>query len=62
MIWIWSIVIDTPLVQILAPYLDFEGAKTLYVLQVLILECGGHWRFLTGVWDLYLDLDLGSCL
>ena len=33
----------------LALYLDFEGAKNIYVLEVLIWGFGGHWRFLTGV-------------
>ena len=34
---------------ILALYLDFEGSKTIHVLQVLILGFAGCWRFLTGV-------------
>ena len=32
LIWIWSIVVDTPMFQILALYLDFEGAKNIHVL------------------------------
>ena len=49
------------MIQILALYLDFEGAKNIHVLQVLIWGFGGHWRFLTGVWylDLYLDMVTG---
>ena len=39
-------------------YLDFEGAKNIHVLKVLIWGFGGRWRFLTGVWHLYLDLDI----
>ena len=32
LIWIWSLVFDTPLIQNLALYLDFEGAKNIHVL------------------------------
>ena len=32
MIWIWSLVFGTPICQILALYLDFEGAKNIHVL------------------------------
>ena len=35
----------------LALYLDFRGAKNIYVLEVLIWGFGGCWRFLTGVWN-----------
>ena len=31
-IWIWSLVFDTPMFQILALYLDLEGAKNIHVL------------------------------
>ena len=55
-------VFDTPGIQILALYLDLEGAKNIHALQVLIWEFGGHWRFLTGVWHLDLDLDMGTGL
>ena len=41
---------------------DFEGAKNFYDLQVLIWDFGGHWRFLTGVWHLDLDLDMLTAL
>ena len=58
LIWIWSLVFDTPMIRILALYLDFEGAKNIHVLYVLIWEFGGCWRFLTGVWHLDLDLDM----
>ena len=51
-IWIWSLVFDTPMIQILALYLDFEYAK-----NILIWGVGGCWRFLTGVWHLDLDLE-----
>ena len=44
------------MIQILALYLDFEDEKNFHVLEVLILGFEGHWRFLTGV--LHLDLDL----
>ena len=56
LIWIWSLALDTTMILILALCLDFEGAKNIHVLQVLIWGFGGRWRFLTGV--LYLDLDL----
>ena len=39
-------------------YIDFEGAKNIYVLLVLIWGSGRCWRFLTGVWHLHLDLDI----
>ena len=42
----------------LALYLDFEGAKTIYVLEVLIWGFWGWWRFLTWVWHLDLDLNM----
>ena len=46
------------MIQIFALYLDFEGAKNIHVLQVLIWGFGGHWRFLTGVWHPDIDLDM----
>ena len=45
-------VFDTDMFPISALYLDFEGAKNIHVLYILILGFGGHWRFLTGIWDL----------
>ena len=44
--------------QILALYLDFEDAKNIHVLQVIISGFGGRWRFMTGVWHLDLNLDM----
>ena len=32
LIWMWSLVFDTPMFQILPLYLNFEGAKNIYVL------------------------------
>ena len=32
MIWIWSLVFDETMTQILALYLDFKGAKNMHVL------------------------------
>ena len=32
LIWIWSLAFDTPMIRILALYLDFEGAKNIHVL------------------------------
>ena len=46
------------MIQILALYLDFEGAKNIHVLKVIIWGFGGCWRFLTGVQHLDLDLDI----
>ena len=46
------------MIQILALSLDFEGAKNVHVLEVLILGFGGGWRFLTGGWHLDLDSDM----
>ena len=58
LIWIWSPVFDTLMIQILALYLDFEGAKNIHVLWVLIWGFGGRWRFLTWVWHPDIDLDM----
>merc|ERR1712112_806882 len=58
LIWIWSLVFDTPMIQISALYLIFEGAKNIHVLLVIIWGFGRCWRFLTGVWHLDLDLDM----
>ena len=57
LIWMWSLGFGRPQFQILALYLDFEGAKIIHVLKVLIWDFGGRWRFLTGVW--HLDLWFG---
>ena len=51
--WIWSLIFDKPLLQILVLYLDFEGSKKF---KEVPWSFGGHWRFLTG--GLHLDLDL----
>merc|ERR1711954_293590 len=58
LIWIGSLVFDIPMIQILALYLDFEGAKNIHVLQVLIWSFGGCWRFLTCVWHPDIDSDM----
>ena len=62
LIWIWSLGFDTLMIQSWHFYFDFEGAKKLHVLQVLILDFGGCWRFLTGVWDHVPDLDMVTYL
>ena len=52
----WSLVFDTPIFQILAPCLNFEGAKNIYVLSPYL----GLWRTLEvpdWVWHLDLDMD-----
>ena len=46
------------MLKILAPYVDFKGAKNTHVLKVLIWGFGGCWRFLTGVWHLDSDFDV----
>ena len=56
LIWIWSRVFDTHIIQIFAHYLDFEGAENILILQVLIWGFGGYWIFLTEVWPLDIDL------
>ena len=33
LIWIWLLIFDTPLIRILALYLDFEGAKNIHALK-----------------------------
>ena len=60
--WILSLVFDTPMIQSLAFYLAFEGAKNIHVHKVLIWGFGGCWRFLTGDWHLDLDLDMATDL
>ena len=42
----------------LACYLDFECAKNIHVLYVLLWGFGGRWKFLVGVWHLDLDLNM----
>ena len=46
------------MLQILAVYLYFEGAKNIQVLYALIRNFGGCWGFLTEVWHLDLDMDM----
>ena len=58
LIWIWSVAFDTSLIQFLALYLNFEGAKNIHVFKVLIRGFGGHWRFLKKVHHLDLDSDV----
>ena len=62
LIWIWSLVLDTLMIQILALYLDFEEANNINILWVLICDFGEHWKSLPGVWDVDLDLDMVTCL
>ena len=62
MIWILSLVFDATMIQILALYLDFEGAKKIPILQVLIWDFKGGWRFMSGVWHLDLDLNMATGL
>ena len=43
--------------------LDFEGAKNIHILKVLIWGFGGLWRSLTGVLHSDIDFDMvtGFC-
>ena len=43
---------------IFALYLDFEGAKKIHVLEVIMRGFGGRWMFLTWVWHFNHDLDM----
>ena len=55
-------VFDISMIPILALYLDFEGAKNIHVLLVLIWDFGGCWSFLTGVWHLDFNIDMVNVL
>ena len=59
----WSLVFDATMIQMLALYLDFEGAKNIHVHNVLIWAFGGGWRLLYGISFLNLELDMvtGLC-
>ena len=57
-IWIFSLVSATPMFWTFALCLDFEGAKNIQVLQVLIWGILRRCRLLTGIWHLDLDLDI----
>ena len=46
------------MIWILAFYIDFEGAKNIFVLEVLTWGFGWYWRFLAEVWDIDFDLDI----
>ena len=56
LIYIWSLVFDTPMFRILALYLDFESAKNIDVHKVLIWGFGWCLRFMSVVWQVDLDL------
>ena len=58
LIWIWSLVFGTPILQDVALYLYFKGVKNSHVLQVLIWCFRGQWRFLSRVRYLDLDMDI----
>ena len=58
LIQIWSMVFSTPIFQNLALYLDFEGAKKVHVLKVMIWGFGRLRRFLTGVLHSDIDFDM----
>ena len=51
------------MIKIMALFLDFEGAKNVHVLEVLIWGFVGRWRFLTWVWLFDIDFDIvtGLC-
>ena len=58
LIWIWSLVFNTPMFKILALCLYFEITKNIYVLCVLIWAFGGCWSFLTFVGNIDHNLDM----
>ena len=62
LIWIMSLVFDTPMFQILALYINIEGAKNIHVIWVLTCGLWGHGGFLTRVWQDDLDQDMGTGL
>ena len=65
LIWIWSLVFDTPMSRILALCLDFESAKNIQVLLVLIwgLEgAGDSRRILIHIWSLVFDTPMFQIL
>ena len=47
--------------NILMLYLDFESAKIIHGLYVLISGNGGCWRYLTWSWHLLLELNMVAC-
>ena len=47
---------------ILALSLDFEGAKNILVLKVLIWGLGRYWRLVAGVWHLNLEFYITTDL
>ena len=49
---------NAPMCQIMALYLNFEGAKNIIVLEGIIWGFEGCWIFLTGVLNLDIDLDM----
>ena len=55
-------VFDTSMIQIAALSLDFEGAKNVQVLKVLIWGFGGCWRVLTGIGHFDLNLNMVTSL
>ena len=48
----------TPIFQIIALYLEIEGAKNIHVPKVQIMGFGGNLRFLTKGWHLNLGLNM----
>ena len=58
LIWIWLLVFDTYMIQILAYYLAFKGSNNIHVHWVLIWGYSGGWRVLTGVWHLDLEFNM----
>ena len=57
MILTWPPIFDTPMLRIVAVCIDFEVAKSIYVLYVLIRALRIPEVPLTGIWNLDLDLD-----
>ena len=57
MISTWPLIFDTPMLRIVAVCIDFEVAKSIYVLYVLIRALRIPEVPLTWIWNLDLDLD-----
>ena len=51
-------VFETTMFKILALKIDLEGAKNIYVLQVLNWGFVGSQKFLSKVWHLDIDFDM----
>ena len=66
LIWIWSLVFETTMIQIMTLYLDFEGANNIHVILVLtraLDNAGSSWLkfsilMMIYIWSLVFDTTL----